>query len=138
MLDDRDGGVGCGIEFADEFVGRVGVVDVVVGKFFAADLFRGRDAEAVFAGDIEGRRLMRVLAVTQALLEFAAEGEAARGRALFCFLAVGEFAFEPICDRCVVGRGAGVGPGGERVSGCVNTVVARNRGFPRWYLLYVS
>ena len=37
------------IELGDAFVGRVGVVDVVVGELLALQLARGRDAERVLA-----------------------------------------------------------------------------------------
>ena len=36
-----------GIEFGDAFIGRVGVVDVVVGELLALHLPRGGDAEAL-------------------------------------------------------------------------------------------
>ena len=44
VLDDGDRRAFGRIELGDEFVGRVGVVDVVVGQLLALDLPRGRDA----------------------------------------------------------------------------------------------
>ena len=44
MLDDDAGRGARRIEFGDAFVGRIGVVDVVVGQFLALQLPRGGDA----------------------------------------------------------------------------------------------
>ena len=59
--------VRAGIELGDAFIGRVGVVDVVVGELLALHLPRGGDAEARIGRAIERRRLVRVLAVAQRL-----------------------------------------------------------------------
>jgi hypothetical protein len=37
-----------GVEFRDGFIGRVGIVDVVVGQFLALQLARGGDAGTAF------------------------------------------------------------------------------------------
>jgi hypothetical protein len=60
VLDDRRGGPG---ELPGEPPGRVRVEQVVVGELLAVQLLRGRDAGA---GPIQGRPLVRVLAVPQA------------------------------------------------------------------------
>ena len=46
VLDDHAGRGAGGIELGDAFIGRVGVVDVVVGELLALDLPRGGDAGA--------------------------------------------------------------------------------------------
>ena len=46
VLDDGAGGGAAGVELGDAFVGRVGVVDVVVGELLALELPRGGDAGA--------------------------------------------------------------------------------------------
>ena len=77
VLDDRDRGALGRIEFGHELIGRVGVVDVVVGQLLALDLPRGRDAGARLGGQVERRVLMRIFAVAQraeALVQHAAEG----------------------------------------------------------------
>ncbi len=106
MLDDGAGRRARRIELGDTFVGRVGIVDVVVGELLALRLPRGRDAEARIGRAIERRRLVRVLAVAQLLDQPAAEG-AIVGRDL------AEFAGEPIGDRRVIGRRARIGLGGK-------------------------
>ncbi len=110
MLDDGAGSAFIGRELGNEFVGRVGVVDVVVGKFLTLHLFGGGNAIAFFAGDVESGFLMRVLAVAQRLAQLSAQC-AAPGRSLVAFL--GEFAGEPAGDFGIVGRGAGIGDLGE-------------------------
>jgi hypothetical protein len=72
VLDDRAGRGAFGVEFGDAFVGRVGVVDVVVGKLLALYLPRGGDAVAKVRCAIERRALVRVLAVAQRLGQLAA------------------------------------------------------------------
>ena len=74
VLDDGDRGGAPGIELGDAFVGRVGVVDVVVGELLALHLPRGGDAGPLLGRAIERRALVRVLAVAQRLGELAAEG----------------------------------------------------------------
>ena len=63
-----------GIEFRNELERRVRVVDVVVGEFLALQLLRVRDARTAPIGNVERRRLMRVLAVAQSLTKPTAEG----------------------------------------------------------------
>ena len=94
------------IELGDAFVGRVGVVDVVVGELLALHLPRGGDAGAHVRRTIERRALVRVLAVAQRLGEPAAEGAERRRRIV-------ELLGEPVGDRRVIARGAGIGLGGE-------------------------
>ncbi len=91
-----------GIEFRDQLIGGVGVVDVVVGELLALDLARRRDAGARLRPDVEGGALMRVLAIAQLARELAAE------RAPFRRALAG-LAREPIGNRRVIGGRAGVG-----------------------------
>ena len=44
VLDDHAGRGALGIEFGDAFIGRVGIIDVVVGQFLALHLAGGGDA----------------------------------------------------------------------------------------------
>ena len=104
VLDDHASRGALGIEFGDTFVSRVGVVDVVVGQLLALHLARGGDAEALARRAIKRRALMRVLAVTQRLNQFAAEGAVA-GRVVV------QRVGKPIGNRGVIGRGACVGLG---------------------------
>ena len=94
------------IELGDAFVGRVGIVDVVVGELLALHLARGGDAETDVRRAIERRRLVRVLAVAQWLDQPAAE-RAIAGRDVVDLLG------EPIGDRRIVGRRARKSLGGE-------------------------
>ncbi len=106
MLDDRASRGALRIELGDAFIGRVGIVDIVVGQLLALHLTRGGDAEAHVGCPIERRRLMRVLAVAQFLDQPAAES-AVVGRNIV------ELFGEPVGDRRVVGRGAGESLGGK-------------------------
>ena len=99
VLDDRDRRRARGIEFRDAFEGRVGVVDVVVGELLALDLPRRGDAGALLAGEVEARRLMRILAVAHRLRQLAAERPPGRRR-------LAERAREPVGNRRVIGRRA--------------------------------
>ena len=74
VLDDDAGRGARRIELADAFIGRIGIVDVVVGQFLALQLPRGGDARALVGRAIERGRLVRVLAVAQRLDQPAAEG----------------------------------------------------------------
>ena len=65
MLDDGNGGGWLGREFSDQLEGGVGIVEVVVGEFLALMLDGCGDAVTLLAVGIEGRRLMRVLAVAR-------------------------------------------------------------------------
>ena len=67
-----------GGELGDQLVSRVGIVEIVVGEFLALQLRRGGYAEALLSGAVEGRRLMRVLAIAKRLGEPA--GDQARRR----------------------------------------------------------
>ena len=73
VLDDGAGGGALRIELGDAFIGRVGVVDVVVGELLALHLPRGGDTCAHIRRAIECRRLVRVLAIAQRLGQPAAE-----------------------------------------------------------------
>src|SRR5262249_60887722 len=73
VLDDDAGRRALGIELGDAFVGRVGVVDIVVGELLALHLARGGDAWPQTARGIERRRLMRVVAVAQRFDQAAAD-----------------------------------------------------------------
>ena len=106
VLDDHAGGGAGGIELGDAFIGRVGVVDVVVGELLALDLPRGGNAGTALGCAVERRRLMRVLAVAQRLDETSADGtESRRG--------IRQLVREPVGDRGVISAGAGIGLGGE-------------------------
>ena len=74
VLDDDAGRGARRVELADAFVGRVGVVDVVVGQLLALQLPRGGDAGPLVGRRVERRRLVRVLAIAQRLDQPAAEG----------------------------------------------------------------
>jgi hypothetical protein len=106
VLDDRHRGAGGRIELGHQLHRRVGVVDVVVAQLLALDLLGGGDAGARAGEDIEGGGLMRVLAIAHGLLELAGDGLAPRPR-------LPRLAGEPGGDGRVIGRGAGVGAGGE-------------------------
>ncbi len=106
VLDDDDGRRALGIELGDALIGRVGVVDVVVGELLALQLARAGDAEAPIHSRIERRLLVRVLAISQFFHELAAEG-APGWRALASLMR------QPVGDRGVIGGGAGIGLGGE-------------------------
>ena len=79
MLDDHAGGGAVRIELGNAFIGRVGVVDVVVGELLALHLTGGRDAEALAGRAIECRGLVRILAVAQRFSQLAAEGAVVGG-----------------------------------------------------------
>ena len=66
VLDDDDGRRVRRIELGDAFIGRVGVVDVVVGELLALHLPGRGDAGARLGRAVERGRLMRVLAVAHA------------------------------------------------------------------------
>ena len=102
VLDDHAGRGALGVELGHAFIGRVGVVDVVVRQLLSLHLPRRCDTEALAWAAIERRTLMRVLAITQGLDQFAAEGPVA-GRI------VAQRVGKPIRDRGVVSRRARVG-----------------------------
>ncbi len=109
MLDDGDRSRLRRIELGDKLIGRVGVVDVVVGKLFALNLHRGRHAEAPLARAVEGGPLMRVLPIAQRLREFARD----RARAWrVIVLQVGK----PCSDRRIVRCRPRIGTRGERLA----------------------
>ena len=75
VLDDRDRGGALGIELGDAFIGRVGVVEIVVGELLALHLPRAwRRRARCSPATIERRLLVRVLAVAQRFRQLAAEG----------------------------------------------------------------
>ena len=102
MLDDRHGGRAGRVEFRDQFKGGVGVVDVIVGELLALQLARGRDAEAVLAGQIEARLLVRIFAIAHRLGQFSAH------RAIFGRVDA-DRPRQPVGDRRVIGGGARIG-----------------------------
>src|SRR5476651_427267 len=65
-------------ELGDAFIGRIGVVDVVVGQLLALQLPCGGDTRALVRGAVERGGLVRVLAVAQRLDQPAAEGAVVR------------------------------------------------------------
>ena len=77
MFDDRDRG-NIIAKLTDQFVSRVGVVDIVVGEGFALQLARRGDAGAAFSGDIAGGFLMRVLTVTKGLAKLSTKANPIR------------------------------------------------------------
>ena len=103
VLDHDDGRLA---ELGHAFVGGVGVVDVVVGELLALDLARRGDARPLAAVGIEGRLLMRVLAVAQGLHALGRDRQPlGEGLALL--------RGEPGGDRRIVRRRARIGLGGE-------------------------
>ncbi len=94
------------VELGHELIGRVGVVEIVVGKLLALHLRCRGDARAVRAVGVERGALVRILAIAQRLPPDAGQHEARRK-----FLAF--HAREPLRDRGVVGAGARIGGGGE-------------------------
>jgi hypothetical protein len=72
MLDDDDGGF---LELRDALVGCLRVADVVVGELLALDDLRRGDARPPAAVGVEGRLLVRVLAVAQCLHALGRHGE---------------------------------------------------------------
>jgi hypothetical protein len=122
VLDDR-AGRGSARELGHQFEGSVGVVDVVVGQFLALPLPGGRHAGTARAVDIEGRRLVRVLAIAQRLGELARKAAVARG-------GLPDLSGEPGAYGRVIGRGLGIG--GQRqllaVGHCRGAIVGLQLG----------
>ena len=110
MLDDRHRRR---VELGHAFERRIGVVQVVVGEFLALHLHRGRDAGPL-AGDVERRRLVRVLAIAQRLTQRAGDREPSR-KGLAAPLG------EPGGDRRIVGSRPSVCLAGQ-------TAAQRERG----------
>ncbi len=102
MLDDGDGGRAGRVELGHQLEGGVRVVDIVVGEFLALHLPGGGDARAVGAVEIEGRALVRILAIAQRGGERAGEGAARRGDIL-------HDAREPGGNGRVIGRRHAIG-----------------------------
>ncbi len=103
------------LELGHQLEGGVRVVQVVVAQLLALELGRGRDAgPGVGAADVEGGRLMGVLAVAERLAQAAGDGDAGREGLVV-------LAGEPLADRGVVGCRAGIGrsrqPAAERQGG---------------------
>ena len=106
MLDDDAGGRARRIELRDTFVGRIGVVDVVVGELLALHLAGGGNAGAQVRRAVERRRLVRVLAVAQRFDQAAAESAESGHR-------IAELLRKPIADGGVIGGGARIRLGGK-------------------------
>ncbi len=70
MLDDGDGR-DLITQFANQFIGGICVIDVVVGQFLALQLFCSCHAGTFLAGHVEGGFLVRVFAIAQRLLKLA-------------------------------------------------------------------
>src|SRR4029077_12681969 len=64
VLDDDAGSGAVGVELGDALIGGIGVVDVVVGQFLALQLPGRGNAGTLVGRAIEGRGLVRILAVT--------------------------------------------------------------------------
>ena len=108
MLDDGDGGARFGIELGDQLIGRVGVVEIVVGELLALELRRGGDAGALLVRcdrtppiDAGSRHSGAPRRAVPAITRVAGFGSPATPR-------------EPARDRRVVGGGAREGLGRER------------------------
>src|SRR6185436_826159 len=106
MLDDDAGGRALRIELGDTFVGRIGIVDVVVGELFALQLPSRGDPHADIRRTIKSRPLMRVLAIAELLDQLPSDGAVVR-RSLSCRLR------EPGGDGRVIRSGARIGLGGQ-------------------------
>src|SRR5205814_7207432 len=94
------------IEFSDAFIGRVGVVDVVVGELSPLYLPRGRYAGPLVRRHVERCGLVRVLAIAQRLDQFSAKSAEIRRVGLV-------LRGKPVRDRGIIGGGAGIGLGGK-------------------------
>jgi len=68
----------CAVHRGDQFEGGVGVGDVVVAQFLALQLAGVGDAGPRQAAGVEGRRLVRVLAVAHGLDQGPGDGLARR------------------------------------------------------------
>ena len=64
MLDNRTGRY-VGIHFGNQFKGRIGVVNVIEGKFFTLDLFCRSNTETFRAANIKTGILMRVFTISE-------------------------------------------------------------------------
>ena len=105
VLDNGDGRAAG--EFAGQFEGGIGVVEIVEAQLLALNLLRRGEAGTRIAPvGVEGGGLMRVLAVAQLLLQFAGEH---RARRIIDAVLLGE----PGGDRRVIGAGAGIGLSSE-------------------------
>ncbi len=118
MLDDGDGGVGLGVELADQLPAGVEVDDVVVAEFFALKLLGGGDALAA-AVDVEGGLLVGVFAVAEGLGEGVDDADGWRQDFLLedGGAGGGGDGFEGGGDGGVVGGGGGEGCFGEAPAG---------------------
>jgi hypothetical protein len=104
VLDDHAGRGALRVELGDALIGGVGVVEVVVGELLALRLLGGGNAKARARRAVERCALMRVFTITQRLGKLAAEGAVVRRL-------VAKGVGEPVRDRGVIGRGAGIGFG---------------------------
>ena len=105
VLDDGAGRFAAA-EFADQFEGRVGIIDIVVGELLALQELGARHTRTGVSIDIEGRFLVRVLAIAHDFAQAPAEGAVARR---FQIQRLGE----PAGNRGIIGRGARIGERGE-------------------------
>ncbi len=80
VLDDGDGGERGGIEFGDELISRVGVVQIVVREFLALRLARAGDAGPLLGCDIKRSALMGIFSVAQRLAQAPAQRTPSRRR----------------------------------------------------------
>ncbi len=102
MFDDRAGRGARRIELGDALIGRVGVIDVVVGQFLALQLPRGGDAGAAIGRAIKCGALVRILTVAHGLRKASAEGAIVRRISL-------KLHRKPVGNRGIIGGGARVG-----------------------------
>ena len=89
-------------EFGKGFKGRIGVVQIGIGKLLALNLPRSGNPWPRAAIQVKRRRLMRVFAVAQRLAECARKAEAFRK---FLPFLLGE----PAGNRSIIGSGARIG-----------------------------
>src|SRR4029079_9547090 len=106
VLDNGDRSRHVRIELGDELIGRVGVVEIGVGKLLDLRLRRRGHAETVFAGAVEGAPLMRVLAIAERIGQRSGDDAALRGEVAY---GLGK----PGTDCRIVSASAGKGLGGK-------------------------
>ena len=109
MLDDGNRCRNAGIELGHQLEGRVRVVEIVIGQLLALVLHGRRHTGAPFAGLVERRALMRVLAVAQLLRQ--PSPQRAPGRSMFI-----KRIREPAADGRVVCRSTREGLGGQHLA----------------------
>ena len=89
-------------ELGNQLEGGIGIAIVVVGQLLALKLPRGRHPQAPVAGAVEGRRLVRVLAIAQLLRQPPCQNCRVGKRGPF-------LARHPLGDCGVIGRRQGIG-----------------------------